>query len=70
MVVLSVVRASEFGDHQAEAFSSSIGGGSYDFTYTVRATTAGSYIVPPAKAEGMYAPETFGRTATDHVVVD
>jgi uncharacterized protein YfaS (alpha-2-macroglobulin family) len=35
----------------------------------VRATTPGEFVVPPAKAEEMYAPETFGRGATDRVVV-
>jgi hypothetical protein len=34
-----------------------------------RATTPGSFIVPPTKAEEMYQPETFGRSATDRVEV-
>jgi alpha-2-macroglobulin len=34
-----------------------------------RATTPGRYVVPPAKAEEMYAPETFGRSAGDRVIV-
>ena len=29
----------------------------------MRATTPGSYRVPPAAAELMYEPEVFGRTA-------
>jgi alpha-2-macroglobulin len=57
-------------DHQAEAFTSLLYSGTYDYSYVVRATTPGNYIVPPAKAEEMYAPETFGRTVTDHVVVN
>jgi len=27
-------------------------------------------VVPPAKAEEMYAPETFGRSAGDRVIVE
>lgn len=57
-------------DSQAEAFTSLLNGGSYTYTYLIRATTPGDYIVPPCKAEEMYAPETFGRTATDHVIVE
>jgi hypothetical protein len=26
-------------------------------------------VIPPAKAEEMYAPETFGRSATEHVLI-
>jgi hypothetical protein len=28
------------------------------------------FVVPPPKAEEMYAPETFGRGATDRVIVE
>ena len=31
---------------------------------------AGTFVVPPPKAEEMYTPETFGRGATDRVVVE
>ena len=34
------------------------------FAYSVRATTPGMFVAAPAKAEEMYAPETFGRTAS------
>jgi alpha-2-macroglobulin len=34
-----------------------------------RATTPGTFIVPPAKAEEMYSPEVFGRSGSDWVVV-
>jgi len=33
----------------------------------VMATTPGTFIAPPAKAEEQYQPETFGRTATQRV---
>ena len=42
----------------------------HTYTYVARATTPGEYVVPPAKAEEMYAPETFGRTGTDRVIVE
>jgi len=35
-----------------------------------RATTPGSFVVPPPRAEEMYHPETFGRGGTDRLVVE
>ncbi len=58
-----------FRDERAEAFSSLVWGGVYDYSYVARATTPGEFVVPPAKAEEMYHPETFGRTGTDFVNV-
>ncbi len=57
-------------DHQAEAFTTSLWDGVYEYTYTARATTPGQFIVPPAKAEEMYSPEVFGRSGSDMVVVE
>ena len=57
-------------DDRAEAFSTWLPSGVYDYTYVARATTPGSFVVPPTRAEEMYAPETFGRSQTDTVVVD
>jgi len=59
-----------FRDERAEAFSSLLWEGVYNYTYVTRATTPGKFVVPPAKAEEMYAPETFGRTGTDFVNVE
>ena len=56
-------------DARVEAFASSISGGIYRYDYVARATTPGRYVVPPAKAEQMYAPETFGRSGSDRLVV-
>ena len=58
-----------FRDERAEAFSALLWEGVYNYTYVARATTPGNFVVPPAKAEEMYAPETFGRTGTDFVTV-
>lgn len=56
-------------DDRAEAFSSYLPGGVYTYSYLALATTPGTFVVPPATAQQIYAPETFGRTGTDHVVV-
>ena len=56
-------------DERAEAFAPILYGGVYSYSYVTRATTPGTFVVPPAKAEEMYHPETFGRTATATVVV-
>ena len=57
-------------DERAEAFSSYLWEGAYEYSYICRATTPGTFIAPPAKAEEMYAPETFGRSASDWVRVE
>jgi uncharacterized protein YfaS (alpha-2-macroglobulin family) len=59
-----------FRDERAEAFSALLWEGVYRYTYVTRATTPGQFVVPPAKAEEMYHPETFGRTGTDFVNVE
>jgi uncharacterized protein YfaS (alpha-2-macroglobulin family) len=59
-----------FRDERAEAFSSLLWEGVYNYTYVARATTPGEFVVPPAKAEEMYHPETFGRSGTDFVNVE
>lgn len=59
-----------FRDERAEAFASLLWEGVYNYTYVARATTPGRFVAPPAKAEEMYAPETFGRTGTDFVNVE
>jgi alpha-2-macroglobulin len=58
-----------FRDERTEVFSNLLDGGVYRYTYIARATTPGEYVVPPTKAEEMYHPETFGRAATEKVVV-
>ena len=57
-------------DDRAEAFTSLLWDGVYEYTYTARATTPGTFIVPPAKAEEMYSPEVFGRSGSDWVIVE
>ena len=57
-------------DDRAEAFTTWLGAGTYSYTYVARATTPGSFIAPPTRAEEMYAPETFGRAGTDRVIIE
>ncbi len=57
-------------DERVEAFTSLLWEGVYNYAYVARATTPGKFIVPPAKAEEMYQPETFGRSASDTVIVE
>jgi alpha-2-macroglobulin len=57
-------------DQRAEAFATLLWDGVYDYSYVARATTPGEFVVPPAKAEEMYSPEVFGRSATDRVIVE
>ena len=57
-------------DDRAEAFTTLLWEGSYTYRYTARATTPGTFIAGPPKAEEMYGPEVFGRGATDRVVVE
>jgi hypothetical protein len=56
-------------DERVEAFASLLWEGVHEYTYVARATTPGEFVVPPAKAEEMYAPETFGRSGSTRVVV-
>jgi uncharacterized protein YfaS (alpha-2-macroglobulin family) len=56
-------------DERAEAFTTLLWEGVYEYTYLARATTPGTFVVPPARAEEMYSPEIFGRSASDWVVV-
>jgi uncharacterized protein YfaS (alpha-2-macroglobulin family) len=56
-------------DERAEAFTTLLWEGNYNYSYVARATTPGEFVVPPAKTEEMYTPEVFGRSASDKVVV-
>jgi len=49
-------------DDRVQLFATRLSEGRHEFTYIVRATTAGTYRTAPARAEEMYSPEVFGRT--------
>ena len=57
-------------DDRAEAFASYLRAGTHEYSYVARATTPGTFVVPPARAEEIYAPEVFGRSGSDLVVVE
>jgi alpha-2-macroglobulin len=57
-------------DERVEAFASMLYEGNHKYEYIARATTPGNFVVPPPKAEEMYMPETFGRGASDRVIVE
>ncbi len=57
-------------DDRAEAYTSLLSAGTYEYSYLAKATTPGRFVVPPARAEELYAPETFGRSGTDILIVD
>ncbi len=57
-------------DERVEAFTTMLWEGVYNYSYIARATTPGNFVVPPTKAEEMYHPETFGRSASERVVIE
>jgi hypothetical protein len=59
----------EMRDNRSEAFAMTLREGTHRFAYTARATTPGTFIAAPTKAEEMYSPETFGRSSGTVVVV-
>jgi uncharacterized protein YfaS (alpha-2-macroglobulin family) len=46
-----------------------LAGGHHEFSYVVRATTAGTFQASPARVEEMYEPEVAGRTATQSLEI-
>lgn len=72
--LLPLVRAggatrSEQRDDRALFFFDELPPGSIRLVHVVRATSRGTFVAPAARAEEMYAPETFGRTAARLVTV-
>ena len=59
----------ELRDDRVLLFADRLPAGVYTHTYLARATTKGSFQVPPARALEMYAPERFGRNASTVVEV-
>ena len=56
-------------DNRVQLFATRLSEGVHEFSYIVRATTAGTFRTAPAHAEEMYEPEVFGRTATSVIEV-
>ncbi len=53
----------EIRDERVLTFVEHMPAGLYHYRYLARAATFGRFVVPPTRAECMYEPETFGRTA-------
>jgi uncharacterized protein YfaS (alpha-2-macroglobulin family) len=56
-------------DNRVQLFATRLSEGRHEFSYIVRATTAGTFRTAPARAEEMYSPEVFGRTSTTVIEV-
>jgi len=54
----------EVRDDRVLFFADDMAAGVHRYRYLARATTHGTFIVPPTRAEEMYAPEVFGRSAS------
>jgi hypothetical protein len=57
-------------DERVEVFASQLPEGVYEYAYVARATTPGTFVAPPPRAEEMYHPETFSRGAGERLVVE
>lgn len=67
---LDVWHRRELRDDRALFFVDHLPAGMVHFRYLARATSLGRFVVPPTKAEEMYEPETFGRTAASIIEVE
>lgn len=57
----------EIRDDRVLFFVDHMSAGMYHYRYLARATSLGTFVMPPTKAEEMYTPEVFGRTGADLV---
>jgi uncharacterized protein YfaS (alpha-2-macroglobulin family) len=58
----------ELRDDRVVTFFDELPGGQVKTSYVLRVVSGGTYSVPPTKAECMYAPDVFGRTAASGTV--
>jgi uncharacterized protein YfaS (alpha-2-macroglobulin family) len=56
-------------DDRVLLFATRLSEGHHEFSYVVRATTAGVFVAAPAHVEEMYEPEVRGRTSTQTIEV-
>jgi len=59
----------EIRDDRVLFFIDHMAAGMYRYRYLARATTMGTFLLPPSRAEEMYAPEVFGRTGADVIQI-
>jgi alpha-2-macroglobulin len=60
----------ELRDDRVTLFAARLARGVHTYTYYARATTYGTFLLPPSTAEKMYQPEVFGRTGTTKLSVE
>jgi uncharacterized protein YfaS (alpha-2-macroglobulin family) len=56
-------------DDRVELFATRLADGHHEFSYIVRATTTGTFVVAPTRVEEMYSPEISGRAGTETIEV-
>jgi uncharacterized protein YfaS (alpha-2-macroglobulin family) len=59
----------ELRDDRVVFFVDHMAAGLFRYRYLARATTLGSFVLPPTRVEEMYTPEVFGRTGADRITV-
>jgi uncharacterized protein YfaS (alpha-2-macroglobulin family) len=59
----------EMHDDQVLTFLPHLEPGIYHLHYLARATTQGTFVVPPTRAQAMYSPEVWGETAATQFAV-
>jgi uncharacterized protein YfaS (alpha-2-macroglobulin family) len=59
----------EIRDDRVLFFVDHMGAGMFHYRYLARATSIGTFVMPPTKVEEMYTPEVFGRTGAEVVRV-
>ncbi|MCP6756481.1 hypothetical protein NL533_33140, partial [Klebsiella pneumoniae] len=56
-------------DEKVAMFATTLDPGTYEFTYSIRASLPGAFLVLPVTASQMYFPEVWGRGAGSAFVV-
>jgi uncharacterized protein YfaS (alpha-2-macroglobulin family) len=59
----------EVRDDRVLFFVDAMAAGVYRYRYLARATASGSFVTPPISAHAMYAPEVFGRSGAETIVI-
>jgi hypothetical protein len=60
----------EMRDDRVVFFIDRMAAGMYRYRYLARATTLGTFVLPPTRAEEMYTPEVFGRTGASTIQIN
>jgi uncharacterized protein YfaS (alpha-2-macroglobulin family) len=60
----------ELRDDKVVLFATSLGQGSYEYSYLMRASVPGRFLTRPAQAYEMYFPEVFGRSVSTQFTVE